>query len=403
MRLHFTIAPLEFWGLVFFLVGLCSILSSRWPPASVTWGYTAMTGLSAGWAALYALALTAAALLDDRPVLGVSALTWPAVAVLALGAVLAGATRPKGLVTAGLWLVAAPALAASCWLLLDLLSLVLTGRVEDPDGNSNWLTFAQRLGFLLTGMLFSAAAVTWHRHSSGACLRCGRHHPPQWTTRRHPGPHAAPARIRRVAYAGCCAFLVYLSAHTLGVLGVSGIEPDGYRPPIGFLVLILIAVGLAVFLLLGLDRPWGMLLPRCTLWLAGRRVPRALPLTPVWLIAPTLALYGILLLVIATLLTTNLMPSDEPALLIAAAGFSFGGYGTALAVAAVSYQRRTRPRCESPADQAKGSRTIPTEPAASDASSSAVRVKPNALSPAMDVIVGVLGATSEAPGEIGRR
>jgi hypothetical protein len=130
---------------------------------------------------------------------------------------------------------------------------------------------------------------------------------------------------------------------------VPGIEPTDFRPPLYFVVPLAVGIGLAVFLLLGLVRPWGMVFPRWTLWLSGRRVPRALPLTPVWLIAPTLSLYGILLVVIAVLLVTGVMAGDGgPPVLIAAAGLSFGGYGTALAVVAVEYQRRTRPLCVAP-------------------------------------------------------
>lgn len=308
------------------------------------------------WAALYGLALTIAALAADRSVLNVRSLTWPAVAVLGAGAILAGLSRsawsarvPARGLTIGLGAVAAAGLAASCWILLDLISLVVTGRVESPDGTSNWRTFFERVGFLLVGVLFSAAAVTWHRRSAGACVRCGRRHAPSWTLRRHPAPHAAPTAVRRTAYAGCCAFLPYLSAHSLGALGVPGIEPIGFRPPLYFVLPLAAGIGLAVFLLLGLVRPWGMAFPRWTVWLSGRRVPRALPLTPVWLIAPTLSLYGIMLVVIAALLATGAMAGDgEPPVLIGAAGLSFGGYGTALAVAAVEYQRRTRPFCVAP-------------------------------------------------------
>lgn len=41
------------WGYVWMLVGLLSIISSRWPPVSETWGYTALTGQSAAWALFY--------------------------------------------------------------------------------------------------------------------------------------------------------------------------------------------------------------------------------------------------------------------------------------------------------------------------------------------------------------
>ena len=43
----------ELWGFVFMTVGVLAIISSRWPPVSETWGYQALTGLSAGWAAFY--------------------------------------------------------------------------------------------------------------------------------------------------------------------------------------------------------------------------------------------------------------------------------------------------------------------------------------------------------------
>ena len=49
---------------------------------------------------------------------------------------------------------------------------------------------------------------------------------------------------------------------------------------------------------------------------------------------------------LAALQTAGVMADESgPALLIAAAGLSFGGYGTALAVAAVSCQRRALPVC----------------------------------------------------------
>lgn len=46
-------APIQFWGAVFMLAGILSIISSRWPPFTETWGYMVLTGLSAGWSATY--------------------------------------------------------------------------------------------------------------------------------------------------------------------------------------------------------------------------------------------------------------------------------------------------------------------------------------------------------------
>lgn len=41
------------WGIVFIICGTLAIISSRWPPISVTWGYIALTSLSSAWAAFY--------------------------------------------------------------------------------------------------------------------------------------------------------------------------------------------------------------------------------------------------------------------------------------------------------------------------------------------------------------
>lgn len=42
------------WGWVWIFVGLLSIISSRWPPVSETWGYFVLTGQAAAWALFYA-------------------------------------------------------------------------------------------------------------------------------------------------------------------------------------------------------------------------------------------------------------------------------------------------------------------------------------------------------------
>lgn len=61
------------WGYVWILVGLLSIVSSRWPPVSETWGYTVLTGQAAAWALFYAAGVAFA----DAPVANFSAvLSW---------------------------------------------------------------------------------------------------------------------------------------------------------------------------------------------------------------------------------------------------------------------------------------------------------------------------------------
>lgn len=51
LPLHWT--PQELWGVVWVGAGVMSVISSRWPPVSETWGYIVLTGLSAGWCAFY--------------------------------------------------------------------------------------------------------------------------------------------------------------------------------------------------------------------------------------------------------------------------------------------------------------------------------------------------------------
>ena len=69
---------LSHWGGIFILSGLLAILSSRWPPFSETWGYTVLTGLSAGWAGFYLVGV-----LDGAPRQGLSGvLSWGLIAFM---------------------------------------------------------------------------------------------------------------------------------------------------------------------------------------------------------------------------------------------------------------------------------------------------------------------------------
>lgn len=73
-----SIAPLDFWGWLFAAVGGLSIISSRWPPASETWGYVALSTLSALWASFYLFGI-----IKGAPNSGLSgALLWGGVAFL---------------------------------------------------------------------------------------------------------------------------------------------------------------------------------------------------------------------------------------------------------------------------------------------------------------------------------
>jgi hypothetical protein len=283
---------------------------------------------------------------------GLPGAALPGAVVLLVGAAMAVATRhrwgqvlPRRLVAGSLWTVAALCLAGSCWLLLDLCQLALEGTVTDRTGHSAWLTFGERLALTLAGALFVATALAWRR--TGTCVHCGRVHVILTTDVRPAEPRPASRRIRWIAYAGCLAWLPYAGLHTLGALGVRGIEPGGDHPRMDQAVALWAAIGLAVFLLLGLVSPWGQVFPRWAPPLTGRRVPRWLPIAPVWLIAPTLALYGLGSCVFVLLLDFGVVTwrgGADPGLIgLVGQPISFAGYGLALAVTAVSYQARTRP------------------------------------------------------------
>lgn len=93
LEVPLSIASLEAWGLVWVIVGLLAFASTRWPPASETWGYTAMSSLSALWSTFYAAAT----------VMGAPASTISAVLVWALFAFMwwavSGLRNPDDLLT----------------------------------------------------------------------------------------------------------------------------------------------------------------------------------------------------------------------------------------------------------------------------------------------------------------
>lgn len=285
-----------------------------------------VAGAAAAFTALFGIGTGIGAFAGQDEFAGFPHAAWPAAAVLLLASA-AVLTRRRW----AAWAIAVVLIAGSCWLLLNLVDLALTGTVNDRHGDPAWRAFLERLGLLAAGALLIAATV--RRRTGGV----------------PPPAHAAPARIRWIAYAGCMAWLPYGGVHLLAVFGVPGLEPDGFRPSPSMAVALCVGLGLAVFLLLGLVRPWGMVFPRWTILLAGRRVPRFLPIVPVWLIAPTFVLYGlgagiyVMLLVGGVLQWQGRSGLDVVSYIGVAQPISFAGYGLALTVCVVSYQLRTRP------------------------------------------------------------
>lgn len=307
------------------------------------------------WSAGLAVALLAGSLAGHTALAGVDRAAPAGAGVLSASAVAAqaslrpiGTDRRRRLVVAGvLWGAAAACLATSCFVLLNAIELVLTGTVTDPDGNSDWITFAQRLGLLGAAVPLGFSALSWQRRASDRCPWCGqRHGTAAVVARRHRAAVDASRRMKLAALLGCAALVPYTALHTLGAFGVPGIEPPGLQPDWRAAAALHAGVGLASTLLLALVHRWGAEFPRWTGPLAGRPVPTVLLAVPVLLVAPTLALYGTGAMVYVGLLAVGVLRWDgQIGLLGVAAPVAFGGYGWALALAAVHYLRRTRRVC----------------------------------------------------------
>lgn len=79
LRLAVELMPIRAWGIVWICVGLLAVASTRWPPQSETWGYAAMSGLAAFWAAVIGFGI----LLMGAPTQGITGvLVWALLAFM---------------------------------------------------------------------------------------------------------------------------------------------------------------------------------------------------------------------------------------------------------------------------------------------------------------------------------
>lgn len=79
--LHFALKVLDYnnWGYVWIAIGILSIISSRWPPASETWGYMVLTGQASAWSLFYLVGI----MFDGSPTANFSGvLSWGLVAFM---------------------------------------------------------------------------------------------------------------------------------------------------------------------------------------------------------------------------------------------------------------------------------------------------------------------------------
>ena len=151
--------------------------------------------------------------------------------------------------------------------------------------------------------------------------------------------------MRRLAYVGITGLAGYALAKTVVSLGgtVAGLTASqmdtlpgvaGWLQARGVDVTAVLAL-VGILLLVALTHRWGTALPR---WLL---------LAPAWIGAATLAPYGVGMLAALPLLAAGALGHVDTVSLwwVLIGGGAFGPYGVALAVAATSFQRRTRPHC----------------------------------------------------------
>ncbi|MFF8652758.1 hypothetical protein [Streptomyces huasconensis] len=248
---------------------------------------------------------------------------------------------------------------------MHFVTLVSGAGVESATGLAHTVLTTCGAGLLLR------VAVAHRRRLRGRCARCGGEHQGRgggtWV---HPPASTASVRTRATAYVLMCGLLPWAVVKTVWLfggdaLGVSGeawqhdVEAQAtgaarFLASLGIDVTVLAAL-LGVFLLTGLMYRWGQVFPCWTWPLAGRRVPRLLPLIPAWLTGGALTAYGTGLLVYAPLSAAGVVPAIEPVgvfttvegmtWMVAFGGLCFAGLGGGLLVAARSYAARTRPVC----------------------------------------------------------
>lgn len=215
--------------------------------------------------------------------------------------------------------------------------------------------------FCLGGAGLSVGSyLVWTRRRAGRCPRCGgSDHVADTGPLVRPAPSVAPRMVRLAAYLGMGGFLPWAGVKVVlgfggSALGVTGeewrasfVDTDTsaltrWLAAIGIDITVAAALVGAV-LLSALVHRWAQVL----------RVPRWLLLGAAWTGAPSLALYGVGLLVAGSLMLLGVVPSPaaEPfdatgiAWVTFLGGLAFAPLGLGFLVGSVSFGRRTRPRC----------------------------------------------------------
>jgi hypothetical protein len=258
-----------------------------------------------------------------------------AAAVVVLGLRSSRWSRPLALAA---WSVSAALVAASALLLLDLVGIILPG----SGVTVHVVPFLSRVASLAGGVLVGATALSYQRHWHGACLACGSTGEPIRSALRTGPPRWAWV----AAWAAVVGCLIRLLAQVAVGFGSALLEGGGavLLFETGFLLA-------GIVLPLALVYPWGRVFPRWVPLLAGRHVPRWLVLGPGLVLGVGMTAYfGMTLVKIAVETITGTWDpgaASDPLWFLWVAVPAYLTWGLGLAVAAVAYQRATRPPCRS--------------------------------------------------------
>lgn len=215
--------------------------------------------------------------------------------------------------------------------------------------------------FCLGGAALSVGTcLVWTRRRAGRCPRCGGlDHEASTGPLVRPAPSAGPRLVRLVAYVGMCGFLPWAAVKVvLGFGGTAlGVTGEEWRANLADTTMSPLARWLASF---GIDITVAAALVGAILlsalvhrWAQVLRVPRWLLLGAAWIGAPSLALYGLGLLIAGSLMLMGVVtpqefePFDEVGAgwVLFLGGLAFGPLGLGFLVGSVSFGRRTRPSC----------------------------------------------------------
>ena len=264
---------------------------------------------------------------------------WNAVGLCAAAALTAMAlrfARWNWALSVAAWGVCAAHLIASPLLLLDFVSAVLPG-LGVPFSAAGFLS---RAACLFQGVLVGAAAVAWRRQQRNACLYCGRSSDVQ-------RPDSPPQWAWWAAYGAVFGCMLRLGAQFFLAFGDLARHLSGTRLIVEALLFEAGFLLAGVILPLALVHRWGRATPPWIPLVGARPMPRWLLLGPAFALSPLMTAYFTITLVKLdgdTLRGTQSFDSFQPAFLwVAVPGYLIWGIG--LGVAAIFYQRITRPTC----------------------------------------------------------